>query len=266
MPIIEVDNPDDSRLALYRNVPDGTLLATHGLFVAEGRLVVRRLLGDARLTTRSVMVTSTALAALEAAPVTDPSLPVFVVTQAVMNLVTGFHLHRGCLALAERPPARTWEERASIARRLVVLEHVGNADNVGSIFRSASALGADAVLLGPHCADPLYRKAIRTSMGAALSLPFADAAPWPDALDQLRARGIVVIGLTPAEGARPLGEVAQAVRGRPVALLLGHEGDGLTAEALARCDHHARIPISPEADSLNVAVAAAIALAQLGAP
>lgn len=266
MPIIEVDDPQDSRLALYRNVPDGTLLKSGGLFVAEGRLVVRRVVGDGRMVVRSLMVTRTALAALGDACVTAPALPVYVVPQGVMNGVTGFNLHRGCLALAERPPARAWEDLASVARRLVVLEQVGNADNIGSIFRSAAALGADGVLLGPGCADPLYRKAIRTSMGATLSLPFADAAPWPDSLDRLRSLGVAVVGLTPAHAAGPLAEVAQEVRARPVAILLGHEGDGLTAEALGRCDHLARIAISSAVDSLNVAVAAAVALAQLGGP
>jgi tRNA G18 (ribose-2'-O)-methylase SpoU len=265
MPIIEVANADDPRLALYRNVPDAALLRDAGVFVAEGRLVVQRLLGDARLTARSLMVTRTALAALGDPTVTHPALPVYVVPQDVMNGVTGFNLHRGCLALAERPPARDWQE---VLRRcpplLVVLEHIGNADNVGSIFRSAAALGAGAVLLGPGCADPLYRKAIRTSMGAALSLPFAELTPWPECLDRLSDLSIALVGLTPTATAAPIVDVAAAVAGHPVALLLGHEGDGLSAEALARCAHHARITTTGAVDSLNVAVAAAIALSAFG--
>ena len=262
MPIIEVANAADSRLALYRNIPDAELLRNGGLFVAEGRLVVQRLLGDSQLTPRSLMVTSTALAALGDPSVTHPALPVYVVPQDVMNGVTGFNLHRGCLALAERPPARDWRE--IVGERVVILEQVGNADNVGSIFRSAAALGAHAVLLGPGCADPLYRKAIRTSMAAALSLPFAEVAPWPDCLDQLGELGIATIGLTPAASAAPLADVVAAVAGQPVALLLGHEGDGLSVGALARCAHQARIPITGAVDSLNVAVAAAIALSAFG--
>ena len=272
MPIIDVANADDPRLALYRNVPDAALLRDAGVFVAEGRLVVRRLLGDARLTARSLMVTRTALAALGDPTVTHPALPVYVVPQDVMNGVTGFNLHRGCLALAERPPAREWTDVIGTVEggpqgppRFVVLERVGNADNVGSIFRSAAALGAGAVLIGPGCADPLYRKAIRTSMGTALSLPFAELTPWPECLDRLSDVGVALVGLTPAAAAAPLADVASAVAGRPVALLLGHEGDGLSAEALARCAHHARIPTTGAVDSLNVAVAAAIALSAFAA-
>jgi tRNA G18 (ribose-2'-O)-methylase SpoU len=282
MPIIEVADAADPRLALYRNVPDAALLKDEGLFVAEGRLVVQRLLGDVRLTPRSLMVTRTALEAIGNPAATHPGLPVYVVPQDVMNGVTGFNLHRGCLALAERPPARDWRDLVVQGGPdgpllLVVLEQVGNADNVGSIVRSAAALGAGAVLLGPGCADPLYRKAIRTSMGAALRLPFAEATPWPECLDQLNHLGIATIGLTPAASAAPVADVAAAVAAesarrlrnagpaRRVAILLGHEGDGLSAEALARCTHQARIPISGAVDSLNVAVAAAIALSAFAA-
>jgi tRNA G18 (ribose-2'-O)-methylase SpoU len=269
MPIVEITDPADPRLALYRAVPDAELLRTHGLFVAEGRLVVDRLLRDVRLTPRSLMVTQTALTALGGPPVTHPSLPVYVVPQSVMNGVTGFNLHRGCLALAERPAARDWRDIAGATERqsdrlFVVLERIGNADNIGSIFRSAAAFGARAVLLGPGCADPLYRKAIRTSMGAALTLPFADAVPWPECLDRLRELGIVTVALTPASSAPPVAEVARALDGHAVALLLGHEGDGLSAEAQTRCARLARIPITPAVDSLNVAVAGAVALSAFG--
>jgi len=264
MPIFHIDDSDDPRLTHYRNVPEPELVRSAGLFVAEGRLVVRRLLRDARLKTRSLMVTSTALAALEDLPVPDLDLPVYVVPQAVMNGVTGFNIHRGCLALGERPAVRDWRELWSGgAARVVVLERIGNADNVGSIFRSAAALGAGAVLLNAGCADPLYRKAIRTSMGASLSVPFAEAAPWPAMLDELRSQGVAVIALTPDPAAVPLRQAAAAVAGRTVAIVLGHEGDGLSAATLERADYRARIAMSPGADSLNVATAAAIALYEL---
>jgi tRNA G18 (ribose-2'-O)-methylase SpoU len=274
MPIIRIDDPADPRLADYRNIPDWELVERAGLFVAEGRLVVRRLLGDARLATRSVMVTETALAALgdiiwqnaSAAfrdqPVTRHDPPVYVVPRTVMNGITGFNIHRGCLALGERPPARDWRRLAEGARRLVVMERLGNADNVGSIFRTAAAFGADAVLLGPSCADPLYRKAIRTSMGAALTMPFAEIGPWPDALLELRWSGMALVGLTPAAALR-LREVPGPIGARPAAVLVGHEGDGLTDAALELCEFRVRIPIVPEVDSLNVAIAAAIALYRL---
>jgi tRNA G18 (ribose-2'-O)-methylase SpoU len=262
MPIIRIDDPDDPRLAHYRNIPDPELADRAGLFVAEGRLVVRRLLGDTRLVTRSLLVTEPALAALDDLSVTRRDLPVYVVPRTVMNGITGFNIHRGCLALGERPPARDWRRLAEGARRLVVMERLGNADNVGSIFRTAAAFGADAVLLGPSCADPLYRKAIRTSMGAALTMPFAEIGPWPDALLDLRRSGMALVGLTPAAVLR-LREVPGPIGARPAAVLVGHEGDGLTDAALELCEFRVRIPIVPEVDSLNVAIAAAIALYRL---
>ena len=261
-----VDDPDDPRLADYRNIPDPELLRAHGLFVAEGRLVVRRLLADGRFRTRSVMATEAAHAAIAGALAARPDVAVFVVPPAVMNGVTGFNIHRGCLAIGERPAATPWADVAAGARRLVALERVANADNVGGTFRNAAAFGADGVLLDPATVDPLYRKAIRTSMGAALVVPFARAEPWPAALGALAARGVATIALTPGASAPPLAEVAAqaASRARPVALVLGHEGDGLAAETVGLCTHRARIPIAPGVDSLNVATAAAVALYELG--
>ena len=172
------------------------------------------------------------------------------------------------------PGAAPWQELAARPKAqvptpkpvVVVLERVANADNVGGVFRSAAAFGASAVLLDPASTDPLYRKAIRTSMGASLQVPFARADPWPAALLDLRALGFAVIAMTPAPGARPLRDVADAVAGRPAAIVLGHEGDGLTADALAACEFHARIPIGSGVDSLNVATAAAIALYEFAEP
>jgi tRNA G18 (ribose-2'-O)-methylase SpoU len=275
MPIVPIDDAADPRLASYRNVPDPALVRSAGLFVAEGRLVVARLLGEARLTTRSMLVTRPALAALEErAVVIRPDLPVYVVAQTVMNDVTGFHIHRGCLALGERPPARDWREicppwPAGRPRwPIVVLERLGDADNIGSIFRSAAALGAGGVLLAPGCADPFYRKAIRTSMGASLSVPFADAAPWPGVLAELYAIGIATIAMTVAAGTPPLHEVVTALGRRTdalagAAIVVGHEGDGLSEGALAHCSHRARVEMEPGIDSLNVATAAALALYEL---
>ena len=263
MVVTRLDDQTHELLDRYRNVPDPELLARDGLFVAEGRLVVRRLLSSSPLRARSVLVTETALAALQDVLEDHPELPVFVVPQPVMNGIVGFNIHRGCLALGERPAARDPREIALGARRLVVLEAVGNADNVGSIVRTSAAFGVDAVLLGPSCADPLYRKAIRTSMGAALMMPFGSLEPWPAALCELRANGIAVIGLTPASEAQPLRDVAGARRGRPFAVLLGHAGEGLSAEALAACDALARIPMAVTTDSLNIAAAAAVALYEL---
>jgi tRNA G18 (ribose-2'-O)-methylase SpoU len=259
--VVAVNDPDDPRIADYRNISDAVLLEDRQLFVAEGRQVVRRLLAGGRLVPQSLLVTAPALAALERD--LDPcEVATYLVPQAVMNAVTGFNIHRGCLALGRRGAPLDWRLLARGARRLIVLERVGNADNVGAIFRNAAAFGADAVLLGPDCADPLYRKAIRTSMAAALSVPFAHAVPWPGALHELRDSGMRVIGLSPAAGATPLRDVAAIFDGG-VAVVAGHEGDGLTPEAMRACDILARIPMAAGVDSVNVATAAGIAMYEL---
>lgn len=209
------------------------------------------------------MVTAPALAALGAVDVT--AIPVYVVPQGVMNAVTGFNIHRGCLAIGERGTPLDWRMLTGTARRLVVLERVANTDNVGAIFRNAAAFKVDAVLLGPDCADPLYRKSIRTSMAAALTIPFAHLAPWPEALRMLRDDGFRVLGLTPCPSAQNLSDrFGEARRPRArVALVAGHEGDGLTADAINACDTRVRIPMTANHDSLNVATAVAIALYEL---
>ena len=260
---VSVSTARDDRLAPYRNVPDPELLMQHGVFVAEGRLVVRRLLTDSQLVTRSVMVTEAALTSLADVLGDKDSLPVYVVPQPVMNEITGFNIHRGCLALGERPAARALIDLTSVAQRLVAIERVSNADNVGSIFRNAAAFGVDGVLVGPSCTDPLYRKAIRTSMGAALSMPFVEAQPWPDVLKDLHTDGWNVIAMTPSPAAMPLADVARVVGANRVVVLVGHEGEGLTHDSLAASSYQARIPMAPDADSVNVATALAIALYEI---
>ena len=260
MPIIRVDDPGDPRIDAYRNVPDGDLLIRGGLFVAEGRLVVRRLIEGERFPVRSVMVTDTALAPLRPVLATRDELSVYLVPQSVMNGITGFNMHRGCLAIGERPRPRLWRDVVRGARRAIALERITIADNVGAVFRSAAAFGADAVLLERTCTDPLYRKAIRTSMGAALALPFAEAEPWPDALRELARDGWVVMAMTPSPTALPMRPLALAIADRPVMVVVGNEGEGISDAALEACTHRARIPMTNAVDSLNVATAAAIAL------
>ena len=263
MPIIRVDDPGDSRIAPYRNVPDPDLLIQNGLFVAEGRMVVRRLIEGQRFSVQSVMVNDAALVPLREVLTTRDELPVYVVPQAVIDGITGFNIHRGCLAIAERPRPRDWRDVMRGARRAIALERIANADNVGSVFRSAAAFGVDAVLLERTCTDPLYRKAIRTSMGAALSVPFARTEPWPDALQELSRDDWNVVAMTTSRDAPPLSQIATDVSARPFVVVVGHEGDGLSEVALAACTHHARIPMTNIVDSLNVATAAAIALYEL---
>jgi tRNA G18 (ribose-2'-O)-methylase SpoU len=207
-----------------------------------------------------VMVTPTAHTAIADALDPHRHLPVFLVAQALIDAITGFHIHRGCLAIGERPPALDWHSVARDARRMIVLERIGNADNVGAMFRNGAAFGVDAVLLGPACTDPLYRKSIRTSMGASLLIPYATAAPWPAALGQLRGIGIATLALTPSPDARPLAQCIADLRGQRIAVVVGHEGEGLTRETLEACEYTARIPMAAGVDSLNVATALAIAL------
>lgn len=263
MNLIYVDDPGDPRLSDFRAVSDPELARTRQLFIAEGRLVVERLLKSSAFGTSAVLVTASAMKALEEALAVRPAVPVYIVPKHVMDGVAGFNFHRGCLAAGARPARADWRACTTRARRAVVLERVGDADNVGAIFRSAAAFGADTVLLGPSCADPLYRKAIRTSMGAVLTVPFADADPWPATLNELAAAGWALVALTPAHDAMPLHDFSSATRPLRVAFLLGHEGDGLTDTALAACEYHVRIPVRPSVDSLNVATAAAIALYEL---
>ena len=262
MPVLRV-SPEDPRIADYRNVPDPELLASRGVFVAEGRHVVRRLLTESRFRTRSLLLTPAALDVFGDVIGHVPDLPIFVVEPAAMNDITGFNIHRGCLAIGERPAPVPWTDVVRNARLVIVLEGVANADNVGGIFRNAAAFGADAVLAGPSCTDPLYRKAIRTSMGAALRVPFAAMGGWPADLIRLRERGFSVVALTPEASAVPLHSCATVLRKERVALLLGHEGGGLSAGALQAATVRVRIPTSDAVDSLNVAAAAAIALYEL---
>jgi tRNA G18 (ribose-2'-O)-methylase SpoU len=260
MAVIVVESPTDPCLSDFRNVPDPELLKRRGVFVAEGRLVVRRLLTESPYTTRSVMVTEPARAALADVLGARPDLPAYVVPPALMKEVSGFNIHRGCLAIGERPLPSAWQQTVAGAQTAVLLERVANADNIGGIFRNAAAFGAGAVLLDEASADPLYRKAIRTSMAAALVVRFARVASAALALQELRAAGFATVALTPAVSAPSIGSIMDALAARPVVVALGHEGDGLTPAALDACEFLARIPISSSVDSLNVGAAAAIAL------
>jgi tRNA G18 (ribose-2'-O)-methylase SpoU len=261
--ILHIDDPADPRIAAYRNVPDPDLLLQGGLFVAEGRLVVRRLIQGQRFSVRSVMVTDAARAALDDVLSGRDELQVYVVPQAVMNGITGFNMHRGCLAIAQRPRPREWRDVMIGAQRVIALERIANADNVGAVFRSAAAFGIDAVLLERTCTDPLYRKAIRTSMGAALTMPFATAEPLPDALRELAREGWVIVAMTPSPTALALRPLALTIADRPIVVVAGNEGEGLTRATLDACTHRTRIPMTSGVDSLNVATAAAIAMYEL---
>jgi tRNA G18 (ribose-2'-O)-methylase SpoU len=263
MPIEHVETPDDPRLADYRHLSDPELLRRGEIFMAEGRLVVRTLLTQSPLGTRSVLVTENACRQIsDAIESRLPGLPVYLVSEGIIAALTGFDIHRGCLAIGLRPPrvsVTTLLTQWPAVRRLVVLEQIANADNVGGIFRNAAAFGANAVVLGPGCCDPLYRKAIRVSMGAALQVPFCHADEWPADLARIREAGLTVAALTPAQAALDIGEWVSRRPDR-VAVLAGAEGIGLSASALAQADVALRIPMAPGVDSLNVATATGIVL------
>ena len=258
-----VDDPDDPRIAGYHAVREPELARTQGLFVAEGRLVVQRVLASRRFRVRSVLLNEAACRALAAhLAQRNPAVSVYVCRTDDLPAITGHNLHRGCLALVERPAPMPVVEATAHARAVVALEAVGNPDNVGGVFRNAAAFGA-AVVLGPGCADPWYRKTIRTSMGAVLSVPWAHAATWPADLRALRATGFRIAALTPSRPSEPLEAFAARSRPQRLVLLAGTEGAGLTLDAEGAADHHIRIPISAAVDSLNVVVAVGIALSRL---
>ena len=263
MPLLPLHSLDDPRLDVYRDLTDRALLRTAGVFIAEGRLVVRRLLEGGRFAVQSLLLSPAAAADAADLLHAHPDIPAFVLPARQLEAIAGFHVHRGCLAAAERGAPLGWREVALAPGPVVVLEGIGDADNVGSIFRHAASFGAAGVLLGPSTVDPLYRKAIRTSMGAALRVPFAQLDGWPDCLAALRDAGRTVVALTLSPGSLPLRQVARELSATPVALLLGHEGSGLSAAAEAFAAVRVRIPMAPGTDSLNVAAAAAIALYEL---
>lgn len=257
-----VEDPEDPRLADYREIRDAERRRRDGTFIAEGRQVVRRLLSAGRYRVRSALVTPPALHALGEA-LAAAGVQTYLVRQDVVEAVVGMEFHHGCLAAGERGAEPTAEALIAETRsnRLVVLEGLGDASNVGALFRNALAFGVGVVFLAPGTADPLYRKAIRVSSGATVALPFARLADWPRDLERLRDAGYTVLALTPRAEAVDIGELGA---GRPLparlALLLGTEGRGLSAEALAAADLQVRIPMAPEMDSLNVAAAGAVAL------
>lgn len=245
-----------------------------GLFMAEGELVVRQLLRAAQegrgFRLRSLLISDARLATMgDALARLDERTPIYLAEGPLLAGIVGFALHRGVLACGERagpgePDAWTADRLRAERRLIVVLEDLANHDNVGGIFRNIGALAGAAaagVLLSPRCCDPLYRKALRVSVGQALHVPFAVAADWPGELARLAEAGFETLALTPAPDAVPIAEVAPSSDGgRPLALVLGAEGPGLTPGAMSSCARRVRIPVRAEADSVNVATACAIAL------
>jgi tRNA G18 (ribose-2'-O)-methylase SpoU len=259
-----IADPQDERIADYRALTDVELRTRweppHGLFIAEGELVLRRAL-RAGYRPRSFLVDAKRVDQLR--DLESAGAPVYLAGPQVLRAATGFHVHRGILASFHRRPLPTVAEVVAAARRLAVLEDVNNHTNLGAIFRCAAALGVDGVLLSPSCADPLYRRSVRVSMGEVFAVPYAPLRSWPDGLQRVREAGFTLLALTPAAGATPVQRLGPAERARP-ALLLGAEGSGLSVGALAGCDRRVAIPMRRGVDSLNVAAAAAVAFWELG--
>lgn len=251
------------RLREYAWLAEPRRLREAGVFVAEGRLVVGRVIENRSHAVRSVLVTEAGLKAMEAAFGALPAdVPIFVAPSGVLESIVGFQFHRGCLAMASRPVGeQPVDPLICDARRVVILDSVANPDNVGAIFRNAAAFAVDAVLLGPGCADPLYRKALRTSMGAILTVPWANLTEILATLERLRSKGFLVIALSLRPPTIELREyVARLPPASRIALILGAEAEGIEASVEEMADARVRIAIAAGTDSLNVAVAAGIAL------
>jgi tRNA G18 (ribose-2'-O)-methylase SpoU len=258
-----ITDPDDPRVSDYRALTDVELRtrfeAPHGLFIAEGELVLRRAL-RAGYRPRSVLIDAKRVDQID--DVATGDAPIYAAGQELLELVTGFHVHRGLLASFHRMPLPTAAEVLAGAHRVAILEAVNNHTNVGAVFRGAAALGMDAVLLSPSCADPLYRRSVRVSMGEVFAVPYARLEPWPWALESVRAAGFSLLALTPAADSVSIKDLTDVQRARS-ALLLGAEGTGLSARAMAEADVRVVIPMCRGVDSLNVAAAAAVAFWEL---
>jgi tRNA G18 (ribose-2'-O)-methylase SpoU len=257
--LVEIDDPADPRLADYRDLRDVELRkhleAEHGLFLAEGEKVVRRAV-EAGFTPRSYLMAPRWLDGLSDVLATSDA-PCFVVSEALAEEVTGFHVHRGALASLQRRPLPSLDDVLDGARSVLVLEDIVDHTNVGAILRSGAALGFDAVLLAPRCADPLYRRSIKVAMGAVFTMPWTRLPEWYDALPSLSARGFTTVALTLADDATGIEEAVAGLD--KVALVLGSEGHGLSTRWEQSADRRAVIAMRAGIDSLNVAAATAVA-------
>ena len=266
MAVVLLDDLDDPRLADYQHLRAPStrqrLEQQRGIFTVEGWLSLEALLASP-FAVRSVLVAHEHRARADA--LLPDHVAAFSIPSAAVEQVTGVDFHRGVLAVAERPAPRPVAEVVAGARRLLVVEGVSDHENLGALFRNAAAFGVDAVVLDPTSSDPLYRRATRVSLGHVLRVPFARAerSGWPACLGELRAEGVRVLALTPAPDAELLWPVVAEERGGRVAVLVGAEGPGLSGPALAEADRRVRIPMAPGTDSVNVATAAAVALAAL---
>lgn len=260
-PIVDVDDPTDGRLDDFRDLnsidrrPD--LPSGKGLVIAEGVLVVQRMLAS-RFVPKAFLGTDRRLRELTA-DLGSTDAPFYRASAEVMAAVIGFHLNRGVLAAAPRPPQPSISEVLEDARTIAVLEGVNDHENLGAMFRNAAGLGVDAIVFGMGCADPLYRRAVRVSMGHALLVPYASYLSWPGDLELLRDNGFRLLAMTPNAAALSMADAMGALKDDKVAILVGAEGPGLTERTMRATDVRVRIPMARGTDSLNVATAGALA-------
>jgi tRNA G18 (ribose-2'-O)-methylase SpoU len=262
VPVLPITSADDERIADYRALTDLELRTKweppNGLFIAEGELVLHRAL-RAGYRLRSVLIDEKRVDQIVDLPA-DAAM--YTASPQILESITGFHVHRGILASFHRRPLPELATLLAGARRLAVLEGLNTHTNLGALFRSAAALGIDGVVLSPNCADPLYRRSVRVSMGEVFAIPYAKTETWPEPLAAIRAAGFTLLAMTPADDAVAMQHLSAAQRARP-ALLLGAEGPGLTRAALEASDLRVSLPMQNGVDSLNVATAAAVAFWEL---
>lgn len=261
MTIIRLTDPADPRVTDYTGLTDTQLRQrrepAEGLYIAESTKVLQRAI-EAGHTPRSFFLTDKWLPDLQDLIDKSPGIPAFVGSEEMLEAITGFHLHRGALAAMNRPAPLELDDVLHSARRIAVLEDIVDHTNLGAVFRSAAALGIDAVLVTPRCADPLYRRSIRVSMGAVFQVPWIRLTSWPGSVRTLQDQGFTVAALALTDDAVDLQDLA-ADNPERLALVLGTEGGGLDARTLHLADCRVRIPMNPLVDSLNVAAAGAVA-------
>ena len=258
MKIEYITDATDERLIGYRDLTDVALRVRFepesGVYIAESASVIERALAAGHVPF-SVLMEDKWLDRMQGVLSTWDDVPVYVGNTEVLEELTGFHVHRGALALMHRPELLTVADVIADAQRIVILEDIVDHTNVGAIVRSAAGLGFDGFLISPRCADPLYRRSVRVSMGTVFDLPWTRLGSWPDDLQTLRDAGFTVVAMTPREDAIDLGAFDPPGK---VALVLGTEGNGLSTRAIAQADVAVRIPMQRGVDSLNVAAAAAV--------
>ena len=263
MPIQVITTLDDPRLDVYRSLTDVALRSARepetGIYIAESAKVISRAVQAGHRPISILMEHGwlERMRALLGSDLMDSHIDVFIGDHALLEELTGFHVHRGALAAMHRPPTASVAEVIAGANRIAVLENIVDHTNVGAIFRSAAGLGIDAILITPQCADPLYRRSIRVSMGAVFAIPWTRIPNWPSAINELHEQGFHTAALSPGNDSQSLENFAAGPHMK-VAFVLGSEGDGLTPDSLSACHSVVHIPMSHDVSSLNVAAASAV--------